>query len=153
MSFLGLHVTALHSARQVIAQETRPGVLRLPLEEHVAIERADVGQEVGQGAANDDCLSEGPEALGDLKDALDLDDVTGNADERGVGEVIDVFANVLIAECYGEVGRGQSCEREEAQRWEDRLIRCDWQKVFQSPVGDGELRLNEINLLSGGPQS
>src|SRR6516162_507068 len=106
MNFLALHVTALHAARKVISQEARPGVLRLPLEKHVAIKRAYVRQEVGQGAANDDSLSEGPEALGNLEDALDLDDVAGNADERGVGVVIDVFANVLIAQCYCEVGRG-----------------------------------------------
>src|SRR6516165_4034938 len=122
MNFLGLLVTALYGARQVIPQETRPGVLRFPLEEHVTKERTHVRQEVGQGAADDDRLAHGSESLRDFENALNLDDVAGNADDVSIRLVIDAFADIIVTKCYGEVGRRQRGKREETQRWENGLI-------------------------------
>src|SRR6516162_4197894 len=152
MNFLGLLVTALYGARRVIPQETRPGVLRFPLEEHVTIERTHVRQEVGQGAADYDRLAQGPEALRNFENALNLNDVAGNADDGGVRLVIDAFADVLVAECYGEVGRRQRGKRKEPQGWENRLIGSERQEMLQTPVGDGKLGLDEVDLASGGPR-
>src|SRR6516225_2585488 len=152
MNFLGLLVTALYGARQVIPQETPPGVLRFPLEEHVTIQRTHVRQEIGQGAADDDRLAQAPEALRDFKNALNLDDVAGNADDGGIRLVIDAFADVLVAECYGEVGRRQRGKCEEPQGWENRLIGSERQEMLQTPVGDGKPGLDEVDLASGGPR-
>src|SRR5262249_25008766 len=99
MNFLGLLVTALYGARQVIPQETRPGVLRFSLEEHVTIQRTHVRQEVGQGAGDDDRLPQGPKALSDFENALNLADVARCADDGGVRLVSDAFTDVLVAEC------------------------------------------------------
>ena len=126
-----------------LAQEARPGVLGLALEEHVAVRPALLRQQVGHRPAEDHGLAAARKRSAIVEDALHLDDVAGDADDLGVGVVVDALAGVLVAERDAELGRRQGGQGEQAQRREDGLIGGHRQEVLHPPEGGGEPGLDE----------
>ncbi len=131
-----------------VAEEARPGVLGLALEEDVTVLAALLRQEVGHRPADHHRFAAGPEAVGNLEGALDLDDVAGDAHDLGVRVEVHLLAGVLVAHLDAVVGRRQGRQREQPQRREDRVEGGQGHEVLQPPVRGRECRLYQVDAWS-----
>src|SRR6266849_9869792 len=138
------------AAGGVLAQEARPGVLRLALEEHVTVGAALFRQEGGHRAAYHDRLTRTPETVREFEDAHHLKEVAGDSYDLRVHVEIDLFPGTLIANRDVVFGRRQGSESDEAQGRVDSPIRSHLDKKLLAPIRRREFRLNEVDLPPNG---
>src|SRR6266851_7573611 len=141
------------AAGGVLAQESRPGVLRLTLEEYIAVGPALLRHQGCHRAAYHYRFTPPPETVREFEDAHHLKKVAGDPNDLRVHVEIDLFTGALIANGDVIFGRRQGSESDEAQGRVDSPVGGHLDKVLLAPVGRREFRLNEVDLPpSGRPQ-
>src|SRR6266478_4056014 len=138
------------AAGGMLAQEPRPSVLRLALEEHVTVGAALLGQQGGHRTAYHDRFTSPSETVREFEDAHHLKEVAGDSYDLRVHVEINLFTGTLIANRDVVFGRRQGSESDKAQGRVDSPIRSHLDKKLLAPIGRRELRLNEVDLPPNG---
>ena len=134
------------AAGGMFAQEARPGVLRLALEEHVTVGAAFLRQDRGHRTAYHYCFTSPPETVCKLEDPDHLKKIAGDPNDLRIDVEIDLLAGALIANADVVFRRCQGSQGDEPQGRIDRPIGGHLHEILLAPVGRGELRLNEVDL-------
>src|SRR5262249_27684922 len=151
MDFLRLGVRIATAARRIVGQEAWPGVLSLPLEEHVAVGPALFRQQVGQRSTQHHHLAQGPETVSDRKHMPVLKDVPRDAHDVCTGAVVYFLAGVLVAKSDRAVSGGKRRQREQTQGWKHSIVWRHIQEMLHAPVRWPELWLNQVNAWRTSP--
>ena len=149
VNLVGLDVMVTVLAGGELAQEPRPGVLGLALEQHVAVRAAGLGHQVRHRPADDDHRATRPESIGNLEHAGHLDDVPGNRHHVRVGLVVHDLARVFVAQRDREFVRRQGRQGEQSERRKDGIVRRQHDEVLEAPVRGRKSGRDEVNARTG----